>query len=186
MKTLAAGKLLQYHVSFCYIARPPWIHDPASRRGGKRSITKEYGENACKTLQNQGRMVLPKKKDHIDPKEVPYEIRRWICVTCPEEKPESLRRMAKMGGEVAMKHGGLDYKECVAEDHDEVGNAIPKMMKLKPDETVCSYIVFKLRAHRDRVNAKVMKEMENMGGMKEMPFDVKRMVYGGFKVLVEI
>jgi len=60
------------------------------------------------------------------------------------------------------------------------------MMKLKPGETVVfSWIVFKSRAHRDRVNAKVMKEMEKMS-MKEMPFDMKRMVYGGFKVLVDI
>jgi uncharacterized protein YbaA (DUF1428 family) len=60
-------------------------------------------------------------------------------------------------------------------------------MKLKPGETVIfSYIVFKSRAHRDRVNAKVMKEMEKMANMNEMPFDMKRMVYGGFKVLVEV
>jgi uncharacterized protein YbaA (DUF1428 family) len=60
-------------------------------------------------------------------------------------------------------------------------------MKLKPGETVIfSYIVFKSRAHRDRINAKVMKEMDKMGfDPKDMPFDVKRMVYGGFKVLVD-
>jgi uncharacterized protein YbaA (DUF1428 family) len=59
-------------------------------------------------------------------------------------------------------------------------------MKLKPGEAVVfSYIVFKSRAHRDRVNAKVMKEMDKMVDMKDMPFDVKRMVYGGFTVLVE-
>jgi uncharacterized protein YbaA (DUF1428 family) len=50
---------------------------------------------------------------------------------------------------------------------------------------VFAYVVFKSRAHRDRVNKKVMKEMENMGGSKDMPFDVKRMVYGGFKTIVE-
>ena len=56
----------------------------------------------------------------------------------------------------------------------------------QPGETVVfSYIVFKSRAHRDRVNAKVMKEMEKMGEPKDMPFDLKRMVYGGFKVLVD-
>jgi len=51
---------------------------------------------------------------------------------------------------------------------------------------VFSYIVFKSRAHRDRVNAKVIKEMEKMGNMTEMPFEMKRMLYGGFKVLVEV
>ncbi|MGZ3597860.1 MAG: DUF1428 domain-containing protein, partial [Syntrophales bacterium] len=66
------------------------------------------------------------------------------------------------------------------------GTPFPRMMKLKPGETVVfSYIVFKSRTHRDRVNAKVMKEMEKMSEPKEMPFDVKRMVYGGFKVLVD-
>ncbi len=70
----------------------------------------------------------------------------------------------------------------------EGGVPFPRMMKLKPGETVVfSYIVFKSRAHRDRVNAKVMKDprIASMGGPKDMPFDVKRMVYGGFKVLVE-
>ena len=60
------------------------------------------------------------------------------------------------------------------------------MMKLKPGETVVfAYIVFKSRAHRDRVNNKVMKEMNDIGGSKDMPFDVKRIVYGGFKTIVE-
>ena len=61
-----------------------------------------------------------------------------------------------------------------------------KCMKLKPNETIIfSFVVFKSRTHRDRVNAKVMKEMEKMCGPKDMPFDVKRMVYGGFKALVD-
>ena len=61
-----------------------------------------------------------------------------------------------------------------------------RMMKLKPGETVVfAYVVFKSRAHRDRVNKKVMKEMNDMGGSKDMPFDAKRMVYGGFKTIVE-
>ena len=66
--------------------------------------------------------------------------------------------------------------------------AVPftKLMKLKPGETVVfAYIVYKSRAHRDRVNAKVMKDMNAQGGAPDMPFDMKRMVYGGFKTLVE-
>jgi uncharacterized protein YbaA (DUF1428 family) len=60
------------------------------------------------------------------------------------------------------------------------------MMKLKPGETVVfAYVVFKSRAHRDRVNKKVMSEFTAMGGSKDMPFDAKRMVYGGFKTIVE-
>jgi uncharacterized protein YbaA (DUF1428 family) len=106
----------------------------------------------------------------------------------PKENLKTYARMAKMGAKIWMKHGALDYKECIGEDlENKWGTPFSKMMQLKPGETVVfSYIVFKSRAHRDRVNAKVMKEMENMAGMKDMPFDVKRMVYGGFKVMVEV
>jgi len=105
----------------------------------------------------------------------------------PKKNLNTYARMAKLGAKVWLKHGALDYKECVGEDlKTKWGMPFSKMMKLKPGETVVfSWIVFKSRAHRDRVNTKVMKEMEKMGGMKEMPFDVKRMVYGGFKVIVE-
>ena len=106
----------------------------------------------------------------------------------PEKNLKAYARMAKMGKEMWMKHGALDYKECVAEDlKTKWGTPFPRMMKLKPNETVVfSYVVFKSRAHRDRVNAKVIRDMESMGGMKEIPFDAKRMVYGGFKVLVDL
>jgi uncharacterized protein YbaA (DUF1428 family) len=108
-------------------------------------------------------------------------------IPLPEKNLKAYTRMAKMGAEMWMKHGALDYKECVAEDlNAKWGMSFSRMMKLKPGETaVFSYIVFKSRAHRDRVNAKVMKEMEKMDNMEEMPFDMKRMVYGGFKVIVE-
>ncbi len=106
----------------------------------------------------------------------------------PKKNLKAYARMAKMGAKIWMKHGALDYKECIGEDlKTRWGMPFSRMMKLKPGETVVfSYVVFKSRAHRDRVNAKVMKEMEKMGDMKDMPFDVKRMVYGGFKVLVEV
>ena len=106
----------------------------------------------------------------------------------PKKNLKAYARMARMGAKIWMKHGALDYKECVGEDlKTKWGMPFSRLMKLKPGETVVfSYIVFKSRAHRDRVNAKVMKEMEKMVDMKEMPFDIKRMVYGGFKVLVEV
>jgi uncharacterized protein YbaA (DUF1428 family) len=112
-------------------------------------------------------------------------------IPVPKKNLKTYARMAKMGADMWMKHGALDYKECIGDDLDtKWGIQFPRMMKLKPDETVVfSYIVFKSKAHRDRVNAKVMKEMEKMekmDGMKDMPFDIKRMVYGGFKVLVEV
>jgi len=104
----------------------------------------------------------------------------------PKKNLRAYRRMAQMGGKMWRKHGALDYKECVGDDlKTKWGSPFSRMMKLKPGETVVfSYIVFKSRAHRDRVNAKVMKDVANMGAPKDMPFEVKRMVYGGFKVLV--
>jgi len=108
-------------------------------------------------------------------------------IPVPKKYLKTYASMAKMGARMWMKHGALDYKECVGEDlKNKWGTSFSQMMKLKPGETVVfSYIVFKSRAHRDRVNVQVMKEMEKMGEMKEMPFDIKRMVYGGFRVMVD-
>jgi len=105
----------------------------------------------------------------------------------PRKNLKAYVRMARMGERTWRKHGALDYKECVGDDLKATwGVPFSRMMKLKPGETVVfAYIVFKSRAHRDRVNAKVMKEMEATGMPKDMPFDAKRMVYGGFKVLVD-
>jgi uncharacterized protein YbaA (DUF1428 family) len=110
-----------------------------------------------------------------------------FVLAVPKRNLQTYRRMAQIAGKVWRKHGALDYKECVGDDlNTKWGTPFPRMMKVKPGETVVfSYIVFKSRAHRDRVNAKVMKEMEKMCESKDMPFDMKRMVYGGFKVLVE-
>jgi uncharacterized protein YbaA (DUF1428 family) len=104
----------------------------------------------------------------------------------PKRKLKAYQRMAQMGHDVWLKHGALDYRECVGEDL-EPGWGVPfsRLLKLKPGETVVfAYVVFKSRAHRDRVNAKVMKAMTAIGVPKDMPFDVKRMVCGGFKTLV--
>jgi len=105
----------------------------------------------------------------------------------PKKDLKAYFRMAKMGGKMWRKHGALDFKECVGDDlKTKWGTPFSRMMKLKASETVVfSYIVFKSRAHRDSVNAKVMKDMGKMADMKDMHFDVKRMVYGGFKVLVD-
>ena len=89
---------------------------------------------------------------------------------------------------VWMKHGALDYEECMGDDlKTHCGMTFTQLMKLKPGETVIfAYIVFKSKAHRDSVNTKVIKEMEKISDMpKKMPFDMKRMVYGGFKGVVE-
>jgi len=104
----------------------------------------------------------------------------------PKKNLKAYLRMAQMAEKMWRKHGALDYKECVGDDlKTKCGSPFSRMMKLKPGETVVfAYIVFKSRAHRDRVNAKVMKDMANISAPKDMPFEVKRMVYGGFKVLV--
>ena len=105
----------------------------------------------------------------------------------PKKKLQAYRRIAQKAGKVWREHGALDYMECVGDDlNNKWGVKFPKVAKLKPGETVVfSYIVYKSRAHRDRVNAKVMKDKRITDSMNQaMPFDVKRMAYGGFKVLV--
>jgi uncharacterized protein YbaA (DUF1428 family) len=107
----------------------------------------------------------------------------------PKKNLKAYARMAHQAGKVWREHGALDYKECAGDDLKvKMGVPFPRPIKLKPGETVVfSYIVYKSRAHRDRVNAKVMKDprIKDMCDPKDMPFDVKRMIYGGFKVLVE-
>jgi len=123
----------------------------------------------------------------VTQRRLPVKYVDGFVIAVPEKNLQVYRRMAKMGAKMWMKHGALDYKECVGDDLDtKWGTPFSKVLKLKPGETVVfSYIVFKSRTHRDRVNAKVMKEMEKMGEM-EMPFEMKRMTYGGFKVMVEV
>jgi uncharacterized protein YbaA (DUF1428 family) len=107
----------------------------------------------------------------------------------PKKNLQAYRRMAQKAGKVWREHGALDYKECAGDDLKvKMGVPFPRQMKTKTSETVVfAYIVFKSRTHRDRVNAKVMKDprIKDMGDPKDMPFDVKRMAYGGFKVLVD-
>jgi uncharacterized protein YbaA (DUF1428 family) len=102
-----------------------------------------------------------------------------------KSKLKAYVRLARIGEKIWRKHGALDYKECIGEDlAPKFGVSYARFLKLKPGETaVFSYVLFKSRAHRDRVNAKVMVSMSKEKMPKEMPFDVKRMVYGGFKVL---
>lgn len=108
----------------------------------------------------------------------------------PKKNLKAYARMAENAGKIWREHGALDFKECVGDDLKNAwGAAFPATIKLKKGETVVfSFIVFKSRADRDRVNAKVMKDPRLVppeGEKAKMPFDVKRMVYGGFKVLVD-
>ena len=96
--------------------------------------------------------------------------------------------IAKKAYKVWLEHGALDYRECVGEDLNiKMGLPFPKLAKTKKGETVVfAYIVYKSRAHRDKVNAKVMKDprIAGMCDPKDMPFDFKKMSYGGFKTIV--
>jgi len=107
----------------------------------------------------------------------------------PKKNLQIYRRMAQKAGKVWRDHGALEFRECAGDDLKvKMGVSFPRRIKAKRGETVFfSWIVFKSRAHRDRVNAKVMKDPRLAKMMDEgpMPFDVKRMVYGGFKVLVD-
>ena len=108
----------------------------------------------------------------------------------PKRQVDAYRRMARKAGKVWREHGALEFRECVAEDV-KTGKltSFPRSVQRKRGETVVfSWIVFKSRAHRDRVNAKVMKDprMAEMMDVKDTPFDPKRMIYGGFEVLVDL
>ena len=112
-----------------------------------------------------------------------------FIVAVPKKKLEAYVRLSKKCGKVWREYGALDYREWVADDV-KVGKltSFPRSVKLKPGETVVfSWIVFKSRAARDRINAKVMKDprLAKMMDVQAMPFDAKRMFFGGFKVLVE-
>ena len=107
----------------------------------------------------------------------------------PKKSITAYRHMAAKAGKIWREYGALEYFECVAEDLKVPKGLLTfsKMVQLKKDETVIfAWIVFKSRAHRDRVNAQVMKDPRLSGDedAKSMPFDMKRMAYGGFKVLV--
>jgi uncharacterized protein YbaA (DUF1428 family) len=111
-----------------------------------------------------------------------------FVIPVPKKNMAPYRRMAQTAGKVWRQHGALEYIECVADDvKPGKRTSFPQSVKLKPSETVVfAYIVYKSRAHRDRVNAKVMKDPRITGMEKNMPFDGKRMFWGGFKALVEL
>jgi uncharacterized protein YbaA (DUF1428 family) len=112
-----------------------------------------------------------------------------FVLAVPKKNLPAYKRLAQKASKVWREHGALEYRECVGDDLDvKFGVPFPKLVKPRAGETVVfSWIVYKSRAHRDRVNAKVMADprLTDMCDPKKLPFDCKRMVYGGFKVLVE-
>ena len=113
-----------------------------------------------------------------------------FIVPVPRKKLDAYRSIARKAGKIWREHGALEFRECAADDVKPGKlTSFPQSVKLKPGEiVVLSWIVFKSRADRDRVNKKVMKDkrLANMMDPKAMPFDAKRMIYGGFKVMVDL
>jgi uncharacterized protein YbaA (DUF1428 family) len=112
-----------------------------------------------------------------------------FIVPVPKKKLGEYKRLARTAGKVWRDHGALEFRECVADDV-KVGKrtSFPRSVKLKSGETVIfSWIIYKSRAHRDRVNAAVMKDkrMAKMMQPGAVPFDGKRMIFGGFKVILD-
>jgi uncharacterized protein YbaA (DUF1428 family) len=113
-----------------------------------------------------------------------------FIVPVPAQKLKDYLRIARKAGKVWIDHGAIDYRECVADDVKKgKWTSFPRSVKLKRGETVIfSWIVYKSRKHRDQVLAKVMKDprLAKMMDPKAMPFDGKRMIYGGFKTAVAL
>ncbi|MBN8746858.1 Uncharacterised protein [Xylophilus ampelinus] len=111
-----------------------------------------------------------------------------FVVPVPKDKVEAYRQLATTAGQVWREHGALEYRECIADDV-QVGEltSFPRSVQLKDDEVVVfAWITYESRQHRDFVNAKVMAD-PRIAGMDTagMPFDSKRMIWGGFRTLVQ-
>ena len=112
-----------------------------------------------------------------------------LCI--PKKNRAAYTKMAKEAGPYWMKHGALAYFECLGDDLKSMGGTMSfkQLAKPKPTEEVWfSFIIYKNKKHRDQVNAKVMKDTQEMyteEDAKKMPFDMKRMAYGGFKAMVQ-
>lgn len=112
-----------------------------------------------------------------------------FVLAVPKGKVDEYRRMARKAGKVWREHGALEYRECVADDvKSGKVTSFPQSVKAKRNETVVfAWIVYRSRAHRDRVNEKVMADPRIAGMENEpMPFDSARMFWGGFDVIVDV
>ena len=113
-----------------------------------------------------------------------------FIVPVPKRNLAAYRNMARRAGKVWREHGALEYRECIADDVKwGKRTSFPRSVKLKGNEVVWfSWVVYKSRKDRDRILAKVMndKRLALMMDPKAMPFDGKRMIYGGFKVVVDL
>jgi uncharacterized protein YbaA (DUF1428 family) len=112
-----------------------------------------------------------------------------FVIPVPSKNTQAYRRLASLAGKVWREHGALEYVECIADDVKKgKWTSFPQAVKLKPGEVAWfSWITYKSRKHRDKVLAKVMQDprLAKMMDPKQMPFDGKRMIWGGFKTMVE-
>ncbi len=113
-----------------------------------------------------------------------------FVVPVPEANLAAYKRMSRKMGKIWREYGALEFRECVADDvKPGKRTSFPQAVKLKPDEVVVfSWIVYKSRADRNRINASAMKDprLAEMMDPKSMPFDGKRMFMGGFKLMIDI
>ena len=127
---------------------------------------------------------------NINPTEHSESYVDGFLVPVPKKKLATYRRMAAKAGKIWREHGALEFRECIADDVKwGKRTSFPRSVKQKTGETVFfSYIVYKSRADRDRINAKVMtdKRLAKMMNPAAMPFDAKRMIWGGFKTVVDL
>jgi uncharacterized protein YbaA (DUF1428 family) len=148
-------------------------------------LSQPIGQGDNCVMTNEIEAAKPRKQTKHTP--MTHYIDGFV-IPLPKSKIDDYRRIAQKAREIWRDHGALEYRECVGEDLDvEAQVPFPRLINSIPDETVVlAWIVFKSRAHRDEVNAKVMKD-PRLATMdpKAMPFDCKRMAYGGFQVLVE-
>jgi uncharacterized protein YbaA (DUF1428 family) len=132
--------------------------------------------------------LIPQTHSQPQPNSTMAQYVDGYVLPLPKRNIKAYQRMASLAGKVWRDHGALDYHECVGEDlNTKMASTFPRGLKTKPGETIVfAWVVFKSRAHRDRVNAKVMKDprLSEMMDPGAMPFDAKRMLYGGFKTIV--
>ncbi|MFN3513743.1 MAG: DUF1428 domain-containing protein [Phenylobacterium sp.] len=111
-----------------------------------------------------------------------------FVLAVPKAKLEAYKAMARKGGDIWKEHGALAYVECIGDDtpYGEL-TSFPRAVQAKDDEIVIfSWIVYASRADRDAINAKVMADPRLKGDVADMPFDGKRMIFGGFETFVEL
>jgi uncharacterized protein YbaA (DUF1428 family) len=110
-----------------------------------------------------------------------------FVIPVPKKNLEQYRKLAELGAQVWRDHGALDYVECVADDvKPGQVTSFPQAVQLQPDETVVfAWVVYASRQDRDRINEAVMKDARMKHDPAGMPFDAKRMFFGGFEVLVQ-